>query len=293
MAYQVDYSAGEYGNLDLDDFAYFAILEEEFEEPGVFEAYDSAGRYVYKDGVPVNPDGTALTAGDTSRLISVTAEVTLLDTTQSTQVARFQDSSDPARTVTLDFGTTGRKLGVCTTATQLDSNHWPVKNNGDGTFTKVEDIRPGRYVLDYSYLDYDGTTVLHVYRPLVILAKVGDVNVDGKRDGTGKSVSSGGDNKASDEYAIENRVTDPLGYEAGSYDGEEKGYPTANLFRYRVCDVNNDRNVNNIDANTVNKAVSKEKSGLSEENCWLRFYKPVGYYTTKKATPVWPVGSAS
>lgn len=252
-----------YGNLDLDDFAYFAILGENFREPGVFTAYDSSGRYVYKDGQPVKPDGSAYEPGETQRLISVTAEVVLLDTDQTTQIGRFSG----ATTEELSFGEPGRALSDAAVAT-AGKNVWPVKDNGDGTFTRVDSIRPGRYALKYTYLDFDGASTLEVYRPFVLLSPVGDVNVDGSR--TADSHTTG-----TDEYAVENRVTDPLGYAAGTYDatsGAEKTYPAANLFKFRVCDVNNDRSVNNIDANQIHQNVK-------DSNPWLRFYKPTNYFS--------------
>lgn len=255
-----------YGNLDLDDFAYFAILGENFREPGVFAAYDSSGRYVYKDGQPVKPDGSAYEPGETRRLISVTAEVVLLDTAQTTQIDRFSGTA----TEELFFGEPGRALSDADLAT-AGNDVWPVKDNGDGTYTAVESIRPGRYALKYTYLDFDGTSTLEVYRPFVLLSPVGDVNVDGSR-------TDGSHTAASDEYAVENRVTDPLGYAAGTYNassGEEKTYPAANLFKFRVCDVNNDRSVNNIDANQIHQNVKDSKP-------WLRFYKPTDYFSGLK-----------
>lgn len=91
------------------------------------------------------------------------------------------------------------------------------------------------------------------------------MNTDGVRN-------NGYTNVGSDEYAIEDRVTDPLGYEAGEWDGtQDTVYPYANIFKFRVCDVNNDRNINNIDANLVDKNVRKGGDR------WLRFYEPVDY----------------
>ena len=140
-------------------------------------------------------------------------------------------------------------------------------------YTAIEDIRPGRYLIEYSYYDFDGVSLLTVTRPFVILRDVGDVNVDGVRDAI-KAPAAGNSATKNDEYAIEDRVThDPLGYEAGGWDDTNKKetvYPRANIFKFRVADVNNDRNVNNIDANQAAKNV-KDKGG------WLRFYDPVEY----------------
>lgn len=237
-------------NLDLNDVAYFAILGEDMREPGVLEARDSAGRPV-----------------DIST-ISAQAEVTLLDTDATTQVGRFSGT----QTATIHLGVAdGNHIltflaehdGPATPAATKD--HWPVAEVDSTSYALIENIRPGRYRIQYTYMDFDGVTELHYYRPFVILRGVGDVNTDGQRD-------SGYRTPGNDEYAIEDRVTDPLGYAAGKWDGtKETVYPYANIFKYRVCDVNNDRNINNIDANLVDKNV--RVGG----DLWLRFYEPLDY----------------
>lgn len=245
MAYPNDkMTASVNPNLDLDDYAYFAILGEDFREPGIWEAYDSSGRAIYQDGAPVDP----------ARVISVKAEVTLLDTAAATQAGRF-GAGAILTTVTLDFGECGKVL--------TQGNRWPLLADG----TAVSGIRPGRYELEYTFTDFDGTGTLTFRRPFVVLAQVGDVDADLTR-------TAGSDIATSDEYRIENRVTDPLGYTAGKWNaagGKETVYPAANLFKLRVCDVNNDRSVNNIDANTVYKAKK------NTDSTWLKFYEPVYY----------------
>lgn len=238
-------------NLDLDRYAYFALLGEDMREPGVSRAWDSSGREV-----DVNT-------------ISAQAEVTLLDAAGTTQVARFSGTD----TAVIDLGVAnGQRIlanGYAVGAT-VDGDAWPVASAATGdpaatTYSLIENIRPGRYLIQYTYTDFDGVSKLNYYRPFVILRGVGDVNTDGMRDNGYTKVGS-------DEYAIEDRVTDPLGYEAGEWDGtKETVYPYANIFKYRVCDVNNDRNINNIDANLVDKNIRK---GGDE---WLRFYEPVDY----------------
>lgn len=201
--------------------------------------------------------------------ISAQAEVTLLDAAGTTQVARFSGTD----TAVIDLGVAnGQRIlanGYAAGAT-VDGDAWPVASAATGdpaatTYSLIENIRPGRYLIQYTYTDFDGVSKLNYYRPFVILRGVGDVNTDGMRDNGYTKVGS-------DEYAIEDRVTDPLGYEAGEWDGtKETVYPYANIFKYRVCDVNNDRNINNIDANLVDKNIRK---GGDE---WLRFYEPVDY----------------
>lgn len=251
------------GNLDLNDYAYFAILGRDLREPGVIRAWDSSGRPV---------DISTITAQ---------AEVTLLDATATAQVARFSGTD----TATIDLGIAGRTLTFLgehqtSPATPVTAAHWPASSTttttsppagGDPvtttTYRLVENIRPGQYLIQYTFTDFDGVTKLNYYRPFVILRNVGDVNTDGVRDNGRLTVGS-------DEYAIEDRVTDPLGYEAGTWDDtgkQELVYPHANVFKFRVCDVNNDRNINNIDANLVDKNVR------AATDLWLRFYDPVDY----------------
>lgn len=252
-------------NLDLNEYAYFAILGEDMREPGVARARDSSGREV-----DINT-------------ISAEAEVTLLDVTQTKQVARF--SGQDTATIHLGVANGNRILGFAgenqaAVTLPLTGENWPVSASTtttapteDGeepatttTYSLIENIRPGRYVIQYTYTDFDGVSKLNYYRPFVILRGVGDVNTDGDRTNGRLTVGS-------DEYAIEDRVTDPLGYEAGEWDvptTSEDVYPHANIFKFRVCDVNNDRNINNIDANLVDKNVRNDGG-------WLRFYEPVDY----------------
>lgn len=271
----------EADNLDLNDYAFFAILGQEMWEPGVISAKDSSGREV-----------SLLDIHARAMDLNATDGVTLLDTTKTPQVDRFSGTD----TAIIDLGVAGQKLTalaehaatpvtVATDAT-LGVTQWPAKATtttttpAEGeeaetttTYSVIEDIRPGRYIIQYSYYDFDGVSLLTATRPFVILREVGDVNVDGVRDAI-DAPADGNSKSVNDEYAIEDRVThDPLGYEAGGWDAANRVqtvYPYANIFKFRVCDANNDRNINNIDANQVAKNV-KDKGG------WLRFYDPVDY----------------
>lgn len=240
-------------NMDLNDYSFFAILGENMKEPGVIEALDSTGR-------PVNLED-----------IHVRAAVKLLDTEAETQIGRFSGQAEAV----LDLGIAGHELrGLLEPAVENEAKvgTWPIctvtetdPESGEETtaYKQVEHIRPGQYVLEYVYEDYNGEP-LTVTRPLVILSAVGDVN------------SSGGRLDEKDETALKNRVTDPLGYVAGRWergDGdewEETVYPRANIFKYRVVDVNNDRNVNNIDGNLIRKIADGKAQPI-------RFYNPVTY----------------
>lgn len=262
----------EKDNLDLNDYAYFAILGQDLREPGLKSALDSSGRPV-----------------DVSK-VKVTAQVTLLDETASTQLERFSGTE----TVTLDLGWSTQLTHALAAGGDPNDGgqYWPVSSQSipgaDGkettVYTPVTGIRPGRYVMTYTYTDFDGESTLSVTRDFVILYPLGDVNVDLTRDSGG--YDAGGPNyHSSDEYVLENRISDPLGYELqwlkpvtvtapdGSQTTQER-YPYANIFKYRVCDVNNDRNVNNIDANLIHKNVRLAAAG---QQPFLKFYDPVHY----------------
>lgn len=148
--------------------------------------------------------------------ISRAVKVTLLDDGAATQTGRFSG----AATATLDLGTAN---------VSLVENWWKA---ADGSAYL---IRPGVYEIVYSYTDYDGST-LRFTRPFIILSRNGDVNADMTVGET-------------DAKLIEDRVTDPLGCTAPA-----AAYPDRQLFRWRVCDVNNDSNLNNIDANLTRDA---------------------------------------
>ena len=105
------------------------------------------------------------------------------------------------------------------------------------------ELRPGVYELQYSYIDFDGATMTFT-RPLIVLNRLGDVD----QSGAAEVIDAG---------MLEQRVNSALGYEAN--------YTDSQLFRSRVCDVNNDRNINQIDANGIHGGAKGE------------FYMPTGY----------------
>ena len=103
--------------------------------------------------------------------------------------------------------------------------------NADFTVSELSDlrIRPGRYVIQYSFEDCDGTSIT-VERNLFILSKAGDVNISGAVDGT-------------DARLIQERIGKPLPYDSvADFEG-------VRFYQYRICDVNKDGVVNSIDGN--------------------------------------------
>jgi hypothetical protein len=93
-------------------------------------------------------------------------------------------------------------------------------------------VRPGAYSIKYTYKDVDGMERTFS-RPLIVLAKKGDVNLD-------KSITS------TDYDTIYQRIKNGLYKQILQSDDD-----WAKIYTYRVCDVTEDRNVNSIDANAV------------------------------------------
>lgn len=206
-------------NLDLNDYSFFAILGLPFEDPGLKSALDSSGRPV---------DLTKVT---------LSLEAYTLDTSATTQAERFALPTDPdqlkARTVKLELGA----ATIPGTAQTIPAGWGVPTDSAAPEGLKGNYLRPGRYKLTYTFPDYDQSQTysvpLTVTRDFVVLAPVGDVNADlaiVRRSG--------------DEALMKGRVTDPLGYTAANYEW-------AGIFKHRTCDVNNDRNINNIDANNI------------------------------------------
>lgn len=221
-------------NLDLNDYSFFAILGLPFEDPGLKSALDSSGRPV---------DLTKVT---------LSLEAYTLDTSATTQAERFALPTDPdqlkARTVKLELG-----AATIPGTPQTIPAGWGVPTDSAAPEgLKGNYLRPGRYKLTYTFPDYDQSQTysvpLTVTRDFVVLAPVGDVNADltiTRQNG--------------DEKLMKGRVTDPLGYTAANYEW-------AGIFKHRTCDVNNDRNINNIDANNI-----QSDEGVKQ------YYLPTGY----------------
>lgn len=245
-------------NGDEDPYSLFIILGQKFQDPGFKSLKNTAG-------LDVDP-----------KYIKRSVTVDQLDTTDAatTQALRFNALRKDDSTldqVTLNLGA-GDKGLVTSTATDVIDKWWQIttKNESDGTEKTTDySVRPALYTLEYTFPDYDGETMLTVTRPLIILAPVGDVNADsyvinGKE--TGENVK----NSPSDAEYVKNRIKDPLGgmmTPNANDSAAAPDYPCWRLFRYRCCDSNNDRNINNIDANQI----LKDKTKL------VPYYKPTDY----------------
>ena len=100
-------------------------------------------------------------------------------------------------------------------------------------------IRPDCYKIIYSFVDFDGT-VIEMEKAMIILSPLGDVNVSGMTDKT-------------DASRILNRFSTDLtnSNNSSNFPAESSYKAGGNLFKYRVCDVNKDGNLNAIDANNI------------------------------------------
>lgn len=237
-------------NGDEDEYALFVILGKSFQDPGFIKLQNSAGLDVKEKD------------------ITRSAVVELLDNTATTQAGRFegQKTGSTVDTVTLDLGTGDKGLVTSTVAGDEIKDWWQEKD-ADGKVTKDYAIRPGVYKIVYTFTDYDGVTVKTAERPFIVLSAVGDVNAD-------KSVNNTKADKDNDADYIKNRMADPLGGMQTPYagaSGAEPDYPAWRLFRYRCCDTNNDRNLNNIDANRVQNG----------KDSIVAYYQPTDYVYKK------------
>ena len=184
-----------------------------------------AGEMVYDPGFKDDNvvDGAGNPVSYENIFVKIIADT--LDTTAMTQVDRFKGSGVGVET----------DPPIGTLKDMYSGVTWEV-------FSQGKEWRPGVYEngIEYSYTDYDGTTA-RLYRPLVIVATPGDVNADGRVD-----IDTVGAADRKDELLVENRVTDPLGYTV-----DVVTWSYGELHRLRSCDVNNDKIMNNIDANAI------------------------------------------
>lgn len=256
----------EENNLDLNDYAFFAYLGEGWKDPGFAWAEDSSGRRVDLNETPAQITLTAYT----------------LNAEGETQQERFalpvraDYADDEAYAAALALRTVELDLGEARNEQVEKPADWSLGNipavpatPATETTPEIPEVpavihnyplRPGVYALTYTYHDFNWSednpdATLSVTRPFVILSPLGDVNAD--TPNTDEKVTP-----PSDIELLKNRVADPLGYTAQNYDD-------AAVFRFRCCDVNLDRNINNIDAN----ALAADKPAAP------KLYLPMDYIT--------------
>lgn len=234
-------------NLDLNSYAFFAIMGENFTDAGLSWAKDSSGRYV-----------------DLSEVVITLEQVDTLTTTtdkdsSANQKQRFT-ASTPVKVAFVDSTTSAAAKSGATVLMPRT-----VENEG-----ATLELRAGRYKLTYTYPDYNYIPAdpaagvaesgdhLTVTRDFVVLAPVGDVNSDGT---VGDTMDDTVDERLIEtRYSVTGSAEPALGYMA---------YTTDAIFKLRTVDVNNDRNINDADANAISKNATVET-----------FYLPTNYKPT-------------
>lgn len=293
LTYTASYS--ENNDLDLDPHALFVVLGEDFRDPGLVEIKDSSmrevdprrvERYIREVYVLDDSAGTEYDRFNTT----ATADIDIgtlysgLDIASGKWQAKHEyvhghiDRSGTLYPLFVEYD------AVNDTEYFLDgTTYFRIDGNNSIALDAIEDadiieklepklvdklgggngepisIRPGIYELVYKFRDFDGGLVLDVARKLIVLAPVGDADASGDAYTDAMAETTV---EKSDESLIEQRVGAPLGYEVG--------YHGANTFKFRSADANNDRNVNNIDANELHTKVTGEKQ-------LPHFYDPVNY----------------
>lgn len=235
-------------NLDLNSYSFFAIMGKEFTDAGLKSAKDSSGR-------EVAPTDIVITLEKVNTL-----DTTANANTSADQVARFTAAGTVKIALKQADGT------AATSGTTVDST-WAATDDAGNTVA----LRPGQYKLTYIFEDYNHTAAdphyLVVERDFVILAPVGDVNADGSSAST------------TDKELIEKRYSDSDDTAGHAYPAlGYMAYSDNSIFKLRTVDVNNDRNINNADANTIKKGTAVQT-----------FYLPTDYKTAgTSSTPSTP-----
>lgn len=125
-----------------------------------------------------------------------------------------------------------------------------IANRTDGqTYVTINElntlrVRPDIYSIEYKFTDYNGKPKM-LYRPLIVLPSLGDIDINGATE-------------RSDALRITNRFENIIPYQITQENRDDNYEKGKTLYRYRVCDVNKDRNVNSIDENTINSNQVKQ-----------------------------------
>lgn len=227
-------------NLDRNDYALVAYVGEDFRDPGIRELLDSTGKKVASQDLKRSVEVTLLDDSGTS-----VSNVT--DPGDNFTADRF-NGTDTVVIPLADLSLNSGGIGAANTLDELTA--WETTNG--------RTIRPGIYALQYEFVDFDGATRSFT-RPLVILRHLGDINAT-VEEGNSTNRADG-----EDYEDIQLRIIEP--YRLADHI-DVLNYPDwdKTVYRYRICDVNNDRNINNINAIRI----------LNEETL-TDFYRPVDY----------------
>ena len=211
-----------------------------------------------------NDDGSAVDPKDVSREIQNLIVLKPGYTPTADELMEFGDLT------TLDSAKLEKKATVA-----IDNT----REKADGSCVIDElstlNVLPGVYKLVYKFKDNTGITV-SFDRPLIILPEKGDINVDGASDTTDADILYQRHNNLNVGFE-EDGVT-PLPYKSFCTEVIDGSEPWERLLSYRVGDVNEDRNVNSIDANADYKNVAL--------TAFKRYYEPLP--TAKTTDDKWP-----
>lgn len=149
------------------------------------------------------------------------------------------DSADVKKSVTVNtLLEVNNKDGSSEDFVYIESKKIDLPASGMISDLKDLRIRPDCYELKYSFTDFDGKEI-SVSKPLIVLYPVGDVDVS-------KQVTN------ADKDRIRNRFSKDIANHTNVILNNVNTYDEGGLlFKHRVCDVNNDTNVNAIDANCI------------------------------------------
>ena len=241
--WKTEWLGGKKLNFDKVAPALFIYVGEPFDDPGVSDIHNNAG--------------------DLIRDTVVERSLTYYTLT-GTDYLGFNGTE--RQTVQLASYTVG---GSDADAGNIPLQRLELKGIVDGEEeAEVTGIRPGVYQLIYTFLDYDGVTPVTIARPLIVLYRNGDVNAD--RGTTGTAHVTEADATAIQERFVDD-VTKKLPLEAPNY----STLVDMLVYRYRILDANNDRNINNIDSNLIREVLDT----TSAINALTEFYLPTDYIT--------------
>lgn len=147
------------------------------------------------------------------------------------------DVSKKVKVNTLKFEDTAKQNGSPDDFNFIGSDMETITLASTGPITELSGkrIRPDSYELEYSFTDFDGSTVT-LTRPIIILSPLGDVNI-----------SNAADNTDVDRILHRNRVHLSDQYNVLDYNRGGR------LNKFRIGDVNKDGSVNAVDANYIRK----------------------------------------
>lgn len=192
-----------------------------------------------------NDDGSAVDPKDVTREIHNLIVLKDGYTPTASELASLGDLS------TLDSTKMEKKASVA-----IDSTN--ARDKADGSCyideLKTLNVLPGIYSLTYKFKDNTGITV-SFDRPLIILPEKGDINIDNTADTTDADILYQRHNNLNKGLFESDGVT-PLPYKSFCTEIIDGTEPWERLLAYRVGDVNEDRNVNSIDANAAHNSVT-------------------------------------